>query len=64
MSLNIKKFAENTFKMNAFWFSHFELQTFNPSKMQRYTFYFIWKLLYMFWVVTPPMMGGGTTRNM
>jgi len=24
--------------------------------MQRYTVYFIWKLLYMFWVVTPPII--------
>ena len=24
--------------------------------MQRYTVYFIWKLLYMFWVVPPPII--------
>jgi hypothetical protein len=24
--------------------------------MQRYRVYFIWKLLYMFWVVTPPII--------
>ena len=23
--------------------------------MQRYTVYFMWKLLYMFWVVPPPI---------
>jgi len=42
--------------MNAFWFLHFEIQTFNPSKMQRYTVYFIWKLLYMFRVVLSPII--------
>jgi len=26
------------------------------NKMQRYTVYFIWKLLYMFWVVPPPII--------
>ena len=26
------------------------------NKMQRYTVYFIWKLLYMFWVVSPPII--------
>jgi hypothetical protein len=26
------------------------------NKMQRYTFYFIWKLLYMFRVVPPPVI--------
>ena len=27
-----------------------------PNKMQRYTVYFIRKLLYMFWVVPPPVI--------
>jgi len=26
------------------------------NKMQRYTVYFIWKLLYMFWVVPSPII--------
>jgi hypothetical protein len=26
------------------------------NKMQRYTVYFIWKLLYVFWVVTSPII--------
>ena len=26
------------------------------NKMQRYTVYFIWKLLYMFWVGPPPII--------
>jgi len=30
--------------------------TYISNKMQRYTVYYIWKLLYMFWVVPPPII--------
>jgi hypothetical protein len=29
--------------------------------MQSYTLYFIWKLLYMFWVASSPIIGAQTT---
>jgi hypothetical protein len=33
-----------------------EIFQYIPNKMQRYTVYFIWKLLYMFRVVLPPVI--------
>jgi hypothetical protein len=35
-------------------YSHILIYIFN--KMQCYTVYFVWKLLYMFWVVPPPII--------